>query len=441
MIQIAIIISSFFITAYLEAEKTLAGHMINTAGKNRVLASQVEVELHRIALEGKGTSISGSPGIIPGAENDIPDEDIFDKLDALRKNIYSLKHEGVFGTVMPIPTENDSTSDWTLDGRLLPIAPQFDDDWKKIAEKYDVYHNSITVMVSENDYTMLSIEERLRIGDELIVLSDGLTAKLSNGLAAFSFQIILLQIVLAAINVATHVFLILVIIRVFRKAAEKRLEGEKFAALGEFAAILAHDMRNPLGTIYNSAKLVSKNVTDSRSKTEMKRIERSINRMSMQIEGVLSYLKVPRLELDSHSLKEMLQTSIDDVEIPDNIKVNVPADDIMIYCDAKKMEFVFTNLILNAVQAIGTSAGYITISVENAPRYITLSLEDSGDAIPEPVDAIFRPLYTTKTHGTGLGLTSCKNVIKAHNGKISARNEPVTFTLELPKDVANITKM
>lgn len=445
LVQISIIISSFLITACLEAEKILAGHTINAAGKNRVLASQVEVEMHRLAF-GK----DASPAITDKSEalgfkidsdtvTTLASGNIFDKLEALRTNIYSIKQDPALPDNGVVPTpflfeKKIQKMGEIPDEGVLPMAPRFNDDWQGIADVYDVYYDSIVSLVSEREFTLEDIEETMRVGDDLILRSDILTAKLSDELESFSFQIVVLQIVLGIINVVTHVFLIWMIVRIFKKHAEEKSKKEKFATLGEFAAILAHDMRNPLGTIYNSAKLISKNVKDSKGKTEMDRIDRSINRMSRQIDGVLNYLKEPKLELGSYSIKEMLKASINDIEMPGSIEISLPTDDVTIYCDGKKLEFVFTNLILNAVQAIGGNSGYITISMkEDTPDHIKLSFEDSGEALPEPTDTIFQPLYTTKMHGTGLGLTSCRNIMQAHNGTISARNNPVTFTLTLPK--------
>jgi len=93
------------------------------------------------------------------------------------------------------------------------------------------------------------------------------------------------------------------------------------------------------------------------------------------------------------------------------------------------------NIILNGIQAI-VSTGTIIISVEENNDEIVIQVEDSGEPIPkEDLDHIFEPLFTTKQHGTGLGLSSVKSIIEAHGGTISATSSPVIFTIKLPKNL------
>jgi signal transduction histidine kinase len=102
--------------------------------------------------------------------------------------------------------------------------------------------------------------------------------------------------------------------------------------------------------------------------------------------------------------------------------------------DYLKLETVLSNIVINAVQAIG-KIGQITISVEDKPDGIVISITDSGPGIPEKhLSKIFEPLFTTKPLGTGLGLASCDAIIKSHGGKISVTNNPTTFTIWLPKN-------
>ena len=97
------------------------------------------------------------------------------------------------------------------------------------------------------------------------------------------------------------------------------------------------------------------------------------------------------------------------------------------------MEFVFANIILNAVQAIGGSTGRITIGVRGGVAESSVSFENSGPVVGKKnMQRIFEPMFTTKMHGTGLGLTSCRNIVELHSGRITATDGPVTFTIHLP---------
>ena len=98
------------------------------------------------------------------------------------------------------------------------------------------------------------------------------------------------------------------------------------------------------------------------------------------------------------------------------------------------MEIVFINMLLNSVESI-KNEGRIKIDVKESSKETLIQICDSGSGIPEKyLEKIFDPLVTLKERGTGLGLASCKNIIESHGGKISAKNNPTTFTIILPKD-------
>jgi signal transduction histidine kinase len=102
-------------------------------------------------------------------------------------------------------------------------------------------------------------------------------------------------------------------------------------------------------------------------------------------------------------------------------------------CDSEKMQIVFSNVILNAIQAIGDNKGTINIRAKKKQNAIEIKIEDTGAGIAANIyEKIFDPLVTTKQEGTGLGLTSCKSIIEQHKGTISASNKPTTFTITLP---------
>ena len=102
-------------------------------------------------------------------------------------------------------------------------------------------------------------------------------------------------------------------------------------------------------------------------------------------------------------------------------------------CDKKQLSIVFSNLVLNGIQAIGKSQGTVEIQiVENDS--VTIQVKDSGTGIPKgDLNRIFEPLFTTKSEGTGLGLASVRSIIHLHNGTISADSPPTVFTITLPK--------
>ena len=105
-----------------------------------------------------------------------------------------------------------------------------------------------------------------------------------------------------------------------------------------------------------------------------------------------------------------------------------------IKCDFELMKVVLINLFINAIQATDEN-GKIKITSESRDNSIMIQVEDNGPGIPEDkLGKIFEPLFTTKQEGTGLGLASCKSIIEQHGGKISVKNNPTRFIIELPQN-------
>jgi len=119
------------------------------------------------------------------------------------------------------------------------------------------------------------------------------------------------------------------------------------------------------------------------------------------------------------------------------IKITKPENDLSISCDSKQLEIVFSNILINAVEAMENS-GEIKVRIKEKENEVKIQIEDSGPGIPEDkIEQMFDPLFTTKSTGTGLGLVSCKNIIERHKGSISVKNNPTIFEIILPKKVSS----
>lgn len=222
-----------------------------------------------------------------------------------------------------------------------------------------------------------------------------------------------------------------------KKLAETqvRVKNERLAGIGEIAASMAHNMKNPLGTIRSSAEIVKRNAKGSNKEIDevLSRMDRAIERMSGQIEDVLNFVRVSPLIENMVPVKTLLDGAVESIDIPKNIIVNIPQTELQLKCDPKKIEIVFINLLLNAIQAIGNKEGIIKVRVKEENGFILIEIEDSGPGISEQIfPKIFGPLMTTKEQGTGLGLSTCRNIIEQHGGTISAKNYPTTFIIKIP---------
>ena len=235
------------------------------------------------------------------------------------------------------------------------------------------------------------------------------------------------------------IFLLLLvtsILLIFLVKRSQSFKKEKLSVIGQLSSNIAHDIRNPLGAIKNSGVIIDKENKNSNEiiSRELKRINISVRRISHQVEEVLNYVRTTPMILKSHSINQTLQEAIDTLDIPQNISINIPKNDITIKFDHEKILIVFINIILNAIQSIGDKNGIITITTSETSSDITLEFENSGPNISSnDLKHIFDTLFTTKLEGTGLGLSSCKNIIEQHNGEIYATSDPVTFSIKLPR--------
>jgi len=221
---------------------------------------------------------------------------------------------------------------------------------------------------------------------------------------------------------------------------EQLLKTEKLTAIGELSARIAHDMRNPLSIIKNTAEMIKKSHKNKDSKTiELwNRQDRAIYRISHQVDDVLDYVRDNPIKKKPEKISVILRDSLGRIEIPEKIKINLPKTDATIPCDSERLGVVFVNLIMNAIQAIENKKGEVYINIADEPDDIILiSIKDSGPGIPKKlISKIFDPLFTTRQIGTGLGLPSCKNIIEKHGGTIdvvSRKGKGATFLVRLSK--------
>jgi len=221
---------------------------------------------------------------------------------------------------------------------------------------------------------------------------------------------------------------------------DKLVENEKMKAIGELSSRIAHDIRNPLATIQNSLKIIEKRSSPNNEdvKNSVVRSYKAIRRISHQVNEVLDFIRTTPLRLEEESLKHILTSIFDFTTIPANIKIHLPVNDIDIECDEAKIDTVFTNIILNAIQSIEENNGNIIFRIIDKEDKVQIEIENDGPPIPQDVlPQIFEPLFTTKMQGTGLGLAGCKNIIRQHGGTITVKSNPVVFIITIPKKQEN----
>ncbi|MGQ0605770.1 MAG: sensor histidine kinase [Candidatus Nitrosotenuis sp.] len=222
--------------------------------------------------------------------------------------------------------------------------------------------------------------------------------------------------------------------------AEERLKTEKLVTIGEIASRLAHDIRNPLTVIKSTVEILQLKNNDEKVKEKLDRMTRASDTMKSQIDGVMDFVRTKSLDLAIVSTDQLFDSVKQTLEIPEGIVLSLPNEHFQIPCDQRKMETLFVNLITNAVQAIGEK-GHIQLRLIDQFDKLLIEVEDSGPGIKDDdFPRIFEPLFTTKQEGTGLGLSTCKNIVEQHGGTISAYNNPTRFVVKLPKYIASEIK-
>jgi len=217
---------------------------------------------------------------------------------------------------------------------------------------------------------------------------------------------------------------------------------EKMASVGQLSSRLVHDLRNPLSVIKSTVELLkinNKNIDETTSK-KFERIESAMKKISYQIEDVLDFVRQSELHLKRQSIEEIVKSTITGIDLPKEVKIKLNSQKIIVNCDSRKIEAVFTNIITNASQAMD-GKGEIKIKVVEDNEDALIKIEDSGPGMTKSVmQKIFDPLFTTKNIGTGLGLSICKNIVEQHGGNIEVSSPPTVFSVRLPKNLRGYYK-
>lgn len=214
------------------------------------------------------------------------------------------------------------------------------------------------------------------------------------------------------------------------------IKSENLSTIGLLSSTLGHDLRNNLTVMKMSLDILKREDQIHSNKNfseKIRLIENSVEKMRNQIDDVLGFIRQTPLKQENISFAQLLENVLKIIKIPEKVKLDLPSQNIFVYCDVRKMETVLVNLINNSIQAIDSN-GTIVINLSEDDDNSVIQIEDSGSGIPASVmSKIFDPLFTTKRAGTGLGLASCKNIVEQHGGMIYAQNNPTIFTIKIPK--------
>ena len=215
------------------------------------------------------------------------------------------------------------------------------------------------------------------------------------------------------------------------EARRQAISAERLAAVGEMAAGVAHELRNPLTSvkllIQRSAQRPQRSMTDKQFAVVLEEIAR----MELTIERMLDFARPPRMTRTRHDLRTILTRSLNLIEVrahQTNVSIanEIPPEPVNIEGDAEQLHQVFSNLSQNAIEAM-PSGGTLRVTIETgkAESICRVIFSDTGAGIAPGrcMSCIFEPFVTDKARGTGLGLAAVSNrIVKEHGGIAQARN-------------------
>jgi PAS domain S-box-containing protein len=228
-------------------------------------------------------------------------------------------------------------------------------------------------------------------------------------------------------------------------ATQKLLESERFAAIGQTAGMVGHDIRNPLQAIAGELYLQKCEIgslPDSEVKQNLQdgvtAIVEQVAYISKIVSDLQDFARPQAPQFKESDCEKILQNVLSSIEIPENIEVTYSIGNELanFVTDSDFIKRSLTNLILNAVQAM-PKGGQINITGACKEQTAVITVEDTGEGIPKELkEKIFKPLFTTKSKGQGFGLAVVKRLVEMLGGDVmfeSAKGKGTKFTLRIPQ--------
>jgi signal transduction histidine kinase len=222
---------------------------------------------------------------------------------------------------------------------------------------------------------------------------------------------------------------------------EQLRQSERLSTLGEMAAVLAHEIRNPLGSIRATAEILRDDYQPSSPKYEFLDIQiKETDRLNRVVEDFLRMARQRPQELHRCRLHDELETIVT-LTVPEARRREValtliPApEEVTVCADGEKLRQALLNLVINALQAC-QPGGKVTIGISQHDTSAEIRISDTGPGISLKLQQrIFEPFFTTKPDGTGLGLAVAQKIIISHNGSLRLEDAPgqgACFIIGLP---------
>ncbi|MGD9579359.1 MAG: PAS domain-containing sensor histidine kinase [Syntrophorhabdus sp.] len=228
----------------------------------------------------------------------------------------------------------------------------------------------------------------------------------------------------------------------FEKMKERLERDERLMAMGEMAARMAHEIKNPLGSMELFLSMLLNTKLRQKDRKYIDYVLFGVKTIDRTINNLLSYTKPKTLAVTEGKLSQVVKETVDFMDLSARsrgitIEVNSSFSESCFF-DPDLMKLVIMNFISNAIEAMNGDKGIITVDVKEDRKYAIIIINDNGVGMSEELRKnIFNPFFTTKDKGVGLGLYIVYNIIKAHGGYIeveSIEGSGSSFNIYIRKD-------
>ena len=208
-----------------------------------------------------------------------------------------------------------------------------------------------------------------------------------------------------------------------RKRSEERLrEQEALARLGQMAAVVAHEVKNPIAGIRGALQVIgSRMAADARDKPIIGEIIARLDALNHIVQDLLVFARPRELRAEPTDLATLVRTTIDHLKRDPSLHalaIDLVGNGAVVNADAEQLQLAVQNVLMNAAQAMN-GQGAIRVDIARHGGEWTISTADTGPGMPPEVkEKVFEPFFTTRSRGTGLGLPIAKRVVEAHGGRI-----------------------
>ena len=241
------------------------------------------------------------------------------------------------------------------------------------------------------------------------------------------------------------------VVQDLHQARRETMRAERLAAVGELAAGVAHEIRNPLTSVKLLIQTMQHRMQPNMPPQTFDIVLAEINRMESTIQGLLDFARPPKLKRARHDVRQIVRRAVNLIEGSARqnrviLVTHFTEQPVWVNVDAEQLHQVCVNLLLNGIESMTAGGAFeIRIEADEVTLVARVRFEDSGAGIPEHVlSRLFEPFVTSRDCGTGLGLAVSRRIVLNHSGQLLAENRPgsgAALTIELPLDQTLIPRV